>query len=147
MKMNWGTGITLVIVLFVVSILSVVFMAMNERVDLVRDDYYDQELRHQSRIEEVARTQAQKFVPTINILSDEIVLTFPMSMGRDSASGSVLLYRPSDRTRDVRFALVLNPHNTQAIPTRPLIPGLWRVKVEWMMAEKAYYHEEAFIIP
>jgi hypothetical protein len=147
MKMNWGTGIAIVIVLFVVSILSVVVVAMNERVDLVRDDYYDQELRHQTRIEEIARTQVKQFVPTITVLSEEIILAFPMAMGRDSLNGSVLLYRPSDRMRDDRFALSLDQHNTQAIPTKPLIPGLWRVKLEWTMGGIAYYHEDAFTIP
>ena len=51
--MNWGKGIFIFYSLFVVAILSVVYFAFTQEVNLVSEDYYQQEIAYESQIERI----------------------------------------------------------------------------------------------
>ena len=48
---NWGKGIVLVYACFVVGMLYLVFQSKQQKIDLVVDDYYQQELKFQQQID------------------------------------------------------------------------------------------------
>jgi nitrogen fixation protein FixH len=146
-KWNWGTGIVVTFIVFGAAVMTVVFMAMNERVDLVTDDYYEQELRHQERINEMRRTQTDQFAPTVLVAQGAIEIRFPAAMPRSVAEGEVTLYRPSDRLLDKTFMLTLDAANVHTIPAAVVTPGQWRVKVRWTVADSTYYHEQRVTLP
>jgi len=50
MKMNWGTGILVLIILFFITMFVMVYIAFNQRVDLVTKNYYEKELAYQKDI-------------------------------------------------------------------------------------------------
>ncbi len=147
MKWNWGTGIVVTFIVFGAAVMTVVFMAMNERVDLVTDDYYEQELRHQERIDEVRRAKEDRFTPAVLVVNGAIEIRFPSEMPRATAEGEVILYRPSDRRLDRTFDLALDPTNTHTIPSPALTAGRWRVKVHWTIDDSMYYHEYSVTTP
>ena len=72
--MNWGWKITLVYSLFVVGILTLVFKARSEKVDLVATDYYAQELAFGKRIEAQRNAGELSERPVIRQDSYDLVL-------------------------------------------------------------------------
>ena len=50
--MNWGYKILMVYVIFIAGILLLVFKSSSQNQDLVTEDYYEQELKYQQKIDE-----------------------------------------------------------------------------------------------
>ena len=50
LKLNWGTGIAIVIAIFMVITIATVVYLMNQDVELVTDDYYKKELKEQTSL-------------------------------------------------------------------------------------------------
>ena len=55
-KWNWGTGILLSIIVFMAILIGIVYVFMNQDVDLVTKDYYGKELRYQDQINKINNT-------------------------------------------------------------------------------------------
>ncbi len=145
-KWNWGTGILLSIIVFMAILVSIVYVFMNQDVDLVTKDYYSKELKYQDRINKINNTT--ELGKEIDILfRDNIVsLTFPDSVFDKKASGTIYFYRPSGSKKDFTVPLAVLNNNTQLVNTASLEKGLWRVKVEWGMGGKDFYTEKSIII-
>ncbi len=145
-KWNWGTGILLSIIVFMALLVSIVYVFMNQDVDLVTRDYYNKELKYQDRINKINNTT--EMGKEVGILfSDNIVsLTFPDSVFSKKASGTIYFYRPSGSKKDFSVPLEVLDNNTQLVNTAALEKGLWRVKVEWGMGGKDFYTEKSIII-
>lgn len=78
MKFNWGTGITIFIVLFVVSMSAMVFKASQQNVDLVTEDYYEKELAFQDLKDKEALVLSHfKEQISYKIENDKLQLIFP----------------------------------------------------------------------
>jgi hypothetical protein len=146
MKFNWGFGIALVIVIFAVGVGVLVYIAASQKVDLVADDYYDQELKHQDRIDESKRSSDLKEKIEVRAANSELKIIFPDSFLSRKITGSIMLYRPSDRKSDIMLPLVLDSANTQTILTSSFQKGLWRTKIMWEYEKEKYYQEEVVII-
>jgi hypothetical protein len=146
MKFNWGFGIALVIVIFAVGVGVLVYIAASQKVDLVADDYYDQELKHQDRIDESKRSSDLKEKIEVRAANSELKIIFPDSFLSRKITGSIMLYRPSDRKSDIMLPLVLDSANTQTIITSSFQKGLWRTKIMWEYEKEKYYQEEVVII-
>ena len=54
----WPIAIVSYFIIFIAFIAWFITFAMRQKMDLVRDDYYDQEIRFQQQIDRVQRTQS-----------------------------------------------------------------------------------------
>ena len=76
-KFNWGTGIFISIASFMIITIILTFVFMNQRVDLVANDYYEKTLTYQKQIDTYKRTAKLKEMVSFNYAGDEINLSFP----------------------------------------------------------------------
>lgn len=143
---NWGTGILITIIIFMMITLGTVFTFMNEKVDLVTDNYYEKELKYQRQIDKLNRTQEMKMEVDIQLSNAGIVLTFPDSINTGKINGSVFLYRPSDSKYDSKLPVQINENGQMIISTEKLIKGYWKVKVEWSVDDDSFFSENSLII-
>jgi hypothetical protein len=141
----WGKGLVAAFALFIAVILVMVAIAMSERVDLVTDTYYDQGLRYQERID-AARSGSGEEGMTVDMQDGAIVLRFARRYPEDPIEGSVTLYRPADKSRDMTVPVVVDAEGVQRIPAVALDRGLWRVKAAWTVRGEARYHEEPLVL-
>ena len=142
MKFNWGWGLAIALVLFAIFIGQFLFRAMGDRADLVADDYYNQEINYQDRIDNAARAKALgaiSFVP----IDDKIGIVFPDGFDGTNATGTVHLYKPDNSDFDQRFELAIDSTNVHAIASKDLLRGLWRIKIEAKANAESYYWEES----
>ena len=128
---------------FIVAIAGcVAFIAFcnTHSVDLVAKDYYEQEVRYQSQMERVQRTITEGAPLSINYSpgSNYVTLTVSKAHQSQGLTGSIHLYRPSAAKEDRTFPLQLNSDGKQTIGTAGLVPGLWKLQVQWTAGGKEY---------
>jgi nitrogen fixation protein FixH len=135
---SWGVGITIVYSAFALATLGVVAFSFTQKVDLVADNYYKQELQFQQRINESTAAQALEKPLSWNFSDDRqsILITFP-----DAAKATITLYRPSNSAHDKTFAVIAGEDGRTAIPLHGLRAGFWRIQIHWETGGKKFYNE------
>jgi hypothetical protein len=143
--MNWGFKITLLYVGFVAMILTLVFKASGEKVDLVAKDYYAQELKHQGKMD--ASSRALPFKDEIKVNVDHSFLTIQLPTSAQPEKGTVGIYRPSDSTQDKTFDLGLDANGSQSMSTEGWQMGYYKINISWVSKGQEYLFEDTFFIP
>lgn len=136
--MNWGKGIFIFYSLFVIAILWVVVFSFSVDVNLVSNDYYQQEIAYESQIERIKNTDTLAEKPTIVLKSNFVELTFPANL---KPKGTILFFRPSDSSQDRRIAIALGANGKQQVDFSTQEGGKWIAKLTWSQDEKEYYQE------
>ena len=140
MKINWGTGIVIVIAAFISFIMYfVITMSTNNKYsyDLVTDNYYQQELQYQKQIE--AEKNAKNLIENVKLKHSEFGLTvnFPKDLDYKMINGKVFLYRPSNKQLDFEIPISISKPYL-LVPEKRLLDGRWNIIVSWNYENKAY---------
>ena len=142
--MNWGKSIVVTFILFAGFIGSMVFLMSRQRVDLVRDDYYQDELNFQRQINRInnAATWNTDTAITYRPQWQQVIVKLPASIRK----GNVTFYRPADRRLDVTVPIADHAPNGQVVSTASLAKGYWRIQVTWSDGEQEYYAEKELFL-
>ncbi|MGA2176905.1 MAG: FixH family protein [Verrucomicrobiota bacterium] len=143
----WPVGLVLFFIVFTAYIVGFVIFASRQKMDLVRADYYDQEIRFQQQIDRVQRTAPVLAEAAIDYdrAGDLVTVSLP-SVKHSDISGTVSFYRPSDAGLDTNVKLGLDPAGRQSLSVRSLRAGLWKVRVQWKAADQEYFFEKPIVI-
>ena len=143
MKLNWGTSIVLVIIGFMTFILYFVIKGYYvQQVNLVTDDYYNQGLKHDEMNEWKQNAILLSSDLIIEVIDQDLVISFPTELNTDSTEGTVLLYRPNDSKFDIVVPIVLDDNSKMTIQSDGLLKGNYVVKVTSSYQENLYYWEK-----
>jgi hypothetical protein len=145
--MNWGYKITFLYLGFVALIATLIVLSMRQRVDLVADDYYEQELQYQNRIDAINRTSALKESLTWQVDSTVLHLQFPKDLRGRSVSGSIFFFRPSDARLDRTEEIGSMASDNCSVPLDGLHSGMYRMQITWKAGTEQYYNEGVIQIP
>jgi len=140
MKFNWGVGLFVLYSAFVILILFLVFKSFNTKVDLVTEDYYQQELKYQDKIDQKRNYAGLEQALKHEVSSSTIFLAFPP--GHQLAEGTVMVYRPSNKAYDKTFDIKLDEDSKMIIALEKSPIGLYKLKINWSNRDTAYYVEE-----
>lgn len=146
--MNWGHYITIALMAFVTVIICLITISMKQDVSLVASNYYKQEIAYQDQIDKIANFNSMKEPPTltVNTQNRTIEIAYPISMTSHHTNGDIQLYRPSNARDDRLVKIILNRDGEQQISTKNMQSGLWRVKMNFNMGDKHYYHEQNIVL-
>ena len=141
MKINWGQGIAIFMVLFMAFILSFVYKAFTmDSYDhhLVSKEYYKDEVNYQQEMEAVAN--ANKLKNNVRIQNNEqgVLIIFP---NLPNLEGKVDFQRPSNPKLDVILPIAINDGVMQ-IPKEKLVEGLYHVRIKWTSDEVTYLFKD-----
>ena len=137
--MNWGNKIAIFYSIFAISMLSAVIYASMQSFHLVSEDYYQEEIAYENRIQELKNTEALEEELTWDYRKGkELLIHFPQSAS--TIQGSIHFYRPSDASMDQYIPIELK-ENQQLIPTADFSSGNWKVQVQWAQNGKNFYKE------
>lgn len=145
--MNWGKRILILYVAFMVMILVMVFRTMNENVDLVSKDYYQQELKFQQQIDRSQQSQSLAEQPKVQVKNGAVEIKFPESLAKEKLTGKIDFYRPSDSSKDLKFEIQTDSTGTQFVPATNMLTGVYNVQLTWEASGKNYYNELSIYIP
>ena len=145
MKINWGTGIVIAFVAFIGFILFFVFrMSTDYRAnhDLVTEEYYKATLEYQEEIDAENNAKNNAVRLQMRKTSEGLEVEFPQHLNIEKITGTVSLYRPSNKHLD--FDLPISLSNAHLlIPDKRLLDGRWDIKVFWEYEGEAYLHKES----
>jgi hypothetical protein len=142
----WPYAIMIWMALFATGIFSFIVVAQRNHVDLVGPDYYDQEIKFQQQIDRVANTRSVKREISIRYNAGEIDIALPPEHARQSPTGSIQLYRPSDASLDQQVTLAVGKNGDQKIDATKLRPGLWKVRITWKVGPEEYFFDQSLVV-
>lgn len=139
--MNWGKGIALAYTAFVIGMLGMVYLAVSQDFDLVAEDYYEQEIAYQGRIDQMtnASDDGQKVV--ISKKED----TYALSFSEAVEDVKIHFFRPSDENKDFKLEQA-TVASAMLVSSDRLTLGKYLVKVEWKANGKTYFQEQNLIV-
>lgn len=136
--MNWGKSIFLFYSLFVIAILSVVVFSFSVDVNLVAEDYYQQEIAYEDQITRIKNTESLIEKPSIVLKNNYVEVTFPSNL---KPKGTILFFRPSNASMDRRIPIALGADGRQQVDFSTQENGKWIAKLTWQQGGKEYYQE------
>ena len=144
-KINWGVGITVLYLGFVAMILLLVSMSIGEKIDLVTEHYYEEELGFQEKINKKQRAAALAEPVTWEVKTDGIDIAFPATIQDADITGEINLYCPSNDKNDRKFKISTHLHN-QFIPVSQVPEGTYHLQIDWKNKEHTYWNEDVIVI-
>ena len=140
-RFHWGWRIGLVYTAFALSTLGFVAFAMTQRVDLVRDDYYQESLRTAAAQAELHRGRMAGIVLRV----DDAKLIIRMPYAPDG-SLSVHLYRPDNPALDQQMKTTVGDDGVAIVPLHGADSGRWRVIARWVYGGQSYVYEQTILV-
>ncbi|TVZ25528.1 nitrogen fixation protein FixH [Gillisia sp. Hel_I_86] len=145
MKMNWGTGLVIGMLLFISFILFFVITMSTDKkysYDLVTEEYYKKEMELQDNID-AQQNSAAMTTQIIGVHTKEgYLLQFPNEYEPEKISGKVFLYRPSNKQLDFDFPIEMS-NSHLLIPNKRLLDGRWNITVDWEYNHKRFRYKKS----
>lgn len=144
----WPIVIIAYFILFISGTVAGVIYLSRQKMDLVRGDYYDEEIRYQEQLDRMNRTQPFHAQVAIGYDSarQAITISLPAGQAQAPASGRIRLYRPSDETLDQDIQLAPDADGVQRVDAKKLRSGLWKVRVYWTVKGQDYFFGDTVVV-
>ena len=142
MKRNpWPYAIVAYFVIFIAAVTIWITFAVRNDQQLVRSDYYEQELKFQNDLDGQARGATTHASLDYDALKQLISISIPSPV----AKGAIYFYRPSDAKLDRQIDLVLEG-GAQKIDVARFQGGLWKVRLTWTAEGIEYHHDTRIVL-
>ena len=139
-KMNWGYKIVIVYCLFMAGILTMVYKCTQQNVDLVADNYYDQEVQYQDQYNRMQNSNHPENKLVINAMLGSAEIQFPTAYLNSKVEGNITFFRPDNKALDFCTPIALSS-GVQKIQSEKLTKGYWKVQIYWNANGKPFYQE------
>ena len=143
MKLSWGTSITIVYTVFALATLGFVAFAMTQRVDLVRADYYEEALRHDSM--QVARARAAQQGSIVRLQDDTLHL-LSSAVALQDARITIEWLRAQNPAMDERTQTTISALMERGVSTEHLQRGRWTLRMLWNVRQLSYQIDTTVIL-
>lgn len=144
----WPLGVTLAFLVFATGTTTLVVIACAHKTDLVTPDYYEQEIKFQGRLDQLNRTA--QLSERVNISYDKatrrITIALPVEHASLETTGQIQLYRPSATGLDRELKLELDAGGAQSVDASSLLPGLWKIRVQWTVSDRNYFTDQSVFV-
>ncbi len=137
MNFSWGQGITLTMVAFAAMMTTFMYRAYHAQEELVTENYYEQEIRYQQQIDKFDNVSKLGGTLGMDVIGEELVITFPEAVIDQKITGELYLQRPSDARFDQRIPFTVD-NGELRISIGEKLKGLYRAQMEWSAAGEEY---------
>lgn len=144
--MSWGYKVILILVVFVVGIMSMVFVAMRQTNEVMDNNYYERELRYQQVINGKKNLDGLSDTVRIAEADGTVQVFFPEASINKLDSGSIEFLRMSNSAADQRISMNATQGIMYQLPADAFAKGFYRVRISWLNNGTNYYHEQDFQI-
>lgn len=144
--MNWGYRILVVIILFVVGMVSMVYVSMQQTNDMLDDNYYVEEKKFQSLLDAQEALKSIQQKPLLVQNDTEVTIQLPSQSYDDIQDAYVHFIKPDNQKLDVKFDFTPDEEGHFNISKSDLVKGVYKVRVKWYNADKMYYSDDNFYV-
>ena len=141
LKINWGGGIVIAIIVMVMGMSTLVFIATRQDFYLVDKDYYQKAVNYQQQIDKIENANALKEKVTIKYSDRSLQVQFPAIFQDEVLEGTIDLYSPVNENYDLNIPIKLDTQLSQLVSLKELPKGRYKVKLDWTANEKQFYQE------
>ncbi|MBK6776307.1 MAG: FixH family protein [Flavobacteriales bacterium] len=145
--MNWGKGLVLTLITFGGLMTWLVVKSIQNPEPLVTEQYYEQELKYQQRIDNTERANALSANVSMVPSAQGVRITFPPEAHSGSITGVLTLLRPNDPLADRQVIVAADTTGIFDAVTPGLVAGRYNALLEWSANGIAYYTEEKLVVP
>ena len=144
----WPIAVIAFFAIAITAIVAFVVFATRNKMELVRHDYYDEEIRYQQQLDRLSRTRPLNTRVTVayDPGRQQIRIKLPSEHAQRPISGRIHFYRPSDASLDRDFELAVNADGVQDVDTTKLRAGLWKVRVYWKVNSDDYFFDQSVVV-
>ena len=128
-KFNWGTGIFIFLVVFVITLISFVIFTLQFKVNLVHKDYYEKGVDHTEQMKVNQRSAVHRNDFKVASSDDMVQIQINKSLAEKIDSGSIHIYRPSDSRKDI--FLTMDNKSNLVLSREQLVKGRYIFKFHW----------------
>lgn len=144
--MNWGKGTALALIAFAGLMTWFVIMASRNPEPLVTEQYYEQELKYQDRIERRASALALSAEVDIRAANGGLRLRFPEELKGAPIDGRLTLVRPNDPAADRVLDVRADTSGTFLAHGIGLVPGRYNAVLDWSAKGITYCTEDRIVV-
>ncbi|MEM7185607.1 MAG: FixH family protein [Bacteroidota bacterium] len=147
MKINWGTGLVIGMLLFIGFIMYFVITMTTDKKyshDLVTEDYYQKEMVYQEEIDAENNLKRYDQQITGKRTTEGWLLQFPEEIDPQKVEGTVFLYRPSNKLLDFDLPMVISGTNL-LIPDNRLLDGRWNITLDWIYEGERFMYKKSIM--
>lgn len=143
---NWGTGIAIAIIISASLMIFLVVKSMGVHFDLSEEDYYAMEMKYEGKMSAAKNARALSDSVDIQETEDFLVIKFPKECTLAEITGTLVLFRPSDGSKDVRLPFTPDSNGLITVNKNTLTRGLYELKANWEMNKITYNIEKPFFV-
>ncbi len=138
---SWPISIFVVYVAFVGMFIAVYIVGSRQNNDLVAENYYEQELKYQDRIDQMKNVHSLATMPAarFDISRQVVVISLPAEVLTDDLKGMIYFTRDDNSALDFKQILDLDADAKQSISMQGRLAGKWSCALTWTSASKKYY--------
>jgi nitrogen fixation protein FixH len=144
----WPGAIIAFFVVAITGLAAFIVFATRNQMELVRPDYYAEEIGFQRQLDRMNRTgpiNAQVAI-TYDAERQRIRIALPPTHAGQTTSGHIRFYRPSDANLDQDVQLVVDNKGMQDVDAKELRAGLWKIRVYWKSNNEEYFFGQSVVI-
>lgn len=137
--MNWGKGIVITFIAFIAIMVTMVVISVRmEGIELVTENYYEEEIKYQEQIDKESSTLAlDREALRFDGSAKALILDLPIG-----AKGTLNLFRPSDIKLDQELPVEILEAGEKSVYIGDLKAGYWKVQLSWEENGESYYQEK-----
>ena len=144
----WPVAIVVFFGVAIICVVSFIIFASRQRMDLVRPDYYEEDMRFQGQLDRLNRTEP--IGSEVKVACDGkqqlITIELPREQAVGGPAGRIQFYRPSNASMDRNVQLAVNSEGIQQVDAKTLPAGLWKVRVQWTVNGRDYFVDRAIVV-
>ena len=145
----WPISIICFFTVAIIGCVSFVVFCSLHPADLISANYYEDEVKYQGQIDRLRHTQERASAASVQYdkQTRSITVSVPVEVTSTSPLGQIQLYRPSALNQERTIKLELTAQGLQTIDAAQLLPGLWKVRVSWTVADRQFFMDQKVVIP
>jgi hypothetical protein len=141
--MNWGRGLTLFIVGFILAMLGMVYIAFKQSNEMIEDNYYDREVKYQEIIDAKSNLNPLLGEFVLADSNDYILLRLPAIASTAIQNGELRMIKMDAAASDNTLKFT---QTETRIDKSKFQKGLYHIKLGWDSEGKSYFYVNDFMI-
>ncbi len=141
MAISWGTRIIMLYAGFVLLIGTLIWKCTQTKFDLVSEDYYEQELVFQQKLNAKTASAALSQKPVVSITDKSLLIFFPQEFAGREISADVKLYSPSNAALDKAYVGLQAKDGRLELERSQLVAADYSLQLSWGCEGQAFYQE------
>lgn len=144
--MNWGYKIFIVLIVFVVGMLSMVYISMQQTNEMFDENYYAQELKFQTLIDAEKAFVKIQTDPIIQQDQQFVTVQLPKTSYEMIQDGTVDFLKQDNKKDDLKYPLTPDSNGKFQVQKSDFKKGVYKIRVKWTNQKQLYYSDEDVFI-